>query len=194
LGFYPLQQGNILIGGRPITAYSLEQLREMIAYVPQDSFLFQGTIAENIGYGRPGASQTEIVNAARIANADEFIRELPQGYHTEVGETGNKLSGGERQRIAIARAVLKDAPILLMDEATSALDLHSERLIREALDNLRKDRTFLIVAHRLATIENADIIYVVAEGRVVESGKHHELMMLKGLYSFLYETQFRQEA
>jgi ATP-binding cassette subfamily B protein len=194
LGFYPASQGEIMIGGRPITAYSLEQLRGMIAYVPQDLYLFKGTIAENIGYGKPGASQAEIINAARIANADEFIRELPGGYHTDVGETGNKLSGGERQRIAIARAVLKDAPILLLDEATSALDLHSERLIREALDKLRKDRTFLIVAHRLSTIENADIIYVVAGGRVVESGKHHELVRLNGLYSFLYETQFRQEA
>jgi ATP-binding cassette subfamily B protein len=191
LGFYPLQQGRILVVGKDIQAYSLEELRRLFAYVPQDAYLFQGTIAENIRYGRPDASDEAVIAAAKAANAHTFIFGQPDGYETVVGERGARLSGGERQRIAIARALLKDAPILLLDEATSALDSESERLVQEALGVLMKGRTTLAVAHRLSTIEHADVIYVIDKGRVVERGRHEELLARGGLYRRLHELQFR---
>jgi len=190
LGFYPLQQGRVLVAGKDIQAYSLVDLRRLFAYVPQDAYLFQGTVVENIRYGRPDASDEAVIAAAKAANAHSFILEQPSGYETVVGERGARLSGGERQRIAIARALLKDAPILLLDEATSALDSESERLVQEALNVLMKGRTTLAVAHRLSTVEHADVIYVIDGGRVVERGKHEELMARGGLYRRLHQLQF----
>jgi ABC-type multidrug transport system fused ATPase/permease subunit len=194
MGFYPLQQGRILVAGRDIEDYTLEALRRLFAYVPQDAYLFEGTIAENIRYGRPGAPEEAVVAAARAANAHRFIVDQPSGYETVVGERGARLSGGERQRIAIARALLKDAPILLLDEATSALDSASERLVQEALDVLREGRTTVAVAHRLSTVEHADVIYVIDRGRVVERGRHELLLARGGLYRRLHELQFRNGA
>jgi ABC-type multidrug transport system fused ATPase/permease subunit len=193
MGFYPLQQGSVLVDGQPIGHGSLVQLRDKMAYVPQDAYLFAGTIAENIRYGRPDVSEDEIVAAARAANAHDFIVAQPDGYQTMVGERGAKLSGGQRQRIAIARALLKDAPILLLDEATSALDSESEQLVQEALDALMAGRTTIAVAHRLSTIERADTIHVLDEGRIVERGRHGELRARGGLYTRLYELQFERD-
>jgi ATP-binding cassette subfamily B protein len=190
MGLYPLEQGRILIAGRDIEAYSLQALRRLFAYVPQDAYLFEGTITVNIRYGRPNASDEAVVAAARAANAHSFIVDQPSGYDTVVGERGARLSGGERQRIAIARALLKDAPILLLDEATSALDSESERLVQEALDVLMAGRTTVAVAHRLSTVEHADVIYVIERGRVVERGRHEALLARAGLYRRLYELQF----
>lgn len=168
LGLYPMESGNITIAGKPIGEYTLEKLRSLIAYVPQDAYLFEGTIEENIRYGRMNATHDEIVKAAKLANAHDFILKQSRGYQTLVGERGGKLSGGQKQRIAIARAILKDAPILLLDEATSALDSESEKLVQEALNTLMKGRTTISVAHRLSTIKNADIIYVIDKGKAVE--------------------------
>jgi ABC-type multidrug transport system fused ATPase/permease subunit len=190
LGFYCPQAGSIVVEGRPIGSYPLEQLRERIAYVPQDAYLFDGTIEENIRYGRLDASDEELEAAARAANAHGFIVEQPEGYQTVVGERGAKLSGGQRQRIAIARALLKDAPILLLDEATSSLDSRSEQLVQQALDTLMKGRTTFVVAHRLSTVQHADAICVVDDGKIVERGNHLDLLEKKGLYRQLYETQF----
>lgn len=192
LGFYCPQAGGIVVGGRPIGSYTLEQLRERIAYVPQDAYLFDGTIEENIRYGRPDASDEEVSAAARAANAHAFILEQPDGYQTIVGERGTKLSGGQRQRIAIARALLKDAPVLLLDEATSSLDSKSEQLVQQALDALMRGRTTFVVAHRLSTIRHADAICVVDDGRIVEQGNHYDLVEKNGLYKQLYETQFER--
>jgi len=164
-----------------------------MAYVPQDAYLFDGTIEENIRYGKPDASPEELVAASKAANAHDFIVEQPDGYDTPVGERGAKLSGGQRQRIAIARALLKDAPILLLDEATSALDSESEQLVQDALSVLMKGRTTVAIAHRLSTVENADAIYVIDDGRVVEAGRHEELVGQDGLYTRLYELQFGRE-
>jgi ABC-type multidrug transport system fused ATPase/permease subunit len=169
---------------------TLEQLRERIAYVSQHVYLFDGTIEENIRYGRLDASDEEVKEAARAANAHEFILEQPDGYQTIVGERGMKLSGGQRQRIAIARALLRNAPVLLLDEATSSLDSRSEQLVQQALDTLMKGRTTFAVAHRLSTIQHADTIGVVDDGRIVEQGNHHDLVERNGLYKRLYETQF----
>ena len=191
LGFYPLNRGNIIIDGKPIGQWPLTLLRSMIAYVPQDVYLFTGTIEENIGYGRPDATKDEIISAARSANAHDFIMDQPNGYDTLVGERGAKLSVGQRQRITIAKALLKEAPILLVDEATSALDTESAQLVQEALEVLMKGRTTIAITHRLSTINHADVIYVVDDGRIVEQGKHNELMANKGLYKRLYELQFR---
>jgi ABC-type multidrug transport system fused ATPase/permease subunit len=164
-----------------------------MAYVPQDAYLFAGTIAENIRYGRPDVSEDEIVAVAKAANAHEFIVAQPDGYQTMVGERGARLSGGQRQRIAIARALLKDAPILLLDEATSALDSESEQWVQEALNVLMEGRTTIAVAHRLSTIEKADTIYVIDGGRMVECGRHDELLARGGLYASLYELQFEHD-
>ncbi len=191
MGFYPLEQGSIAIDGRPISQYPLARLRDMLAYVPQDAYLFDGSIEENIRYGRPGATWAEIVAAARAAYAHEFILEQPNGYETLVGERGAKLSGGQRQRIAIARALLKNAPILLLDEATSALDSESEQEVQKALDVLMKGRTTLVIAHRLSTVEHADQIYVLDDGMIIEQGQHASLLEQKGLYAQLYELQFQ---
>lgn len=191
MGFYPLQQGRVLIAGRDIEDYTLDALRRLFAYVPQDAYLLNGTIADNIRHGRPGAPDEAIIAAAQAANAHSFIIDQPSGYDTVVGEWGARLSGGERQRIAIARALLKDAPILLLDEATSALDSVSERLVQEALEVLMEGRTTVAVAHRLSTIEHADAIYVIDKGRVVERGRHEALLARGGLYRRLRELQFR---
>jgi ATP-binding cassette subfamily B protein len=159
--------------------------------VPQDAYLYAGSVMENIRYGKPTASDEQVMAAARAAYAHDFVSELPEGYETTVGERGAKLSGGERQRIAIARALLKDAPILLLDEATSSLDSESEHWVQQALAALMRGRTTLVIAHRLSTIERADFIYVVDEGRIVEQGQQDELVAQDGLYRRLYEMQFR---
>lgn len=180
-------EGKVLIGGVNINEYTLESLRSRMAFVGQNVVLFNGTIAENIAYAQAGNfSEEEIINAAKAANAWEFIQKMPQGLHTEVGENGLKLSGGQRQRIAIARALLKNAPILILDEATSALDNESERLVQTALENLMQNRTTLVIAHRLSTIEKADNIVVMHEGNVVEQGTHHKLISAGGRYSDLH--------
>ncbi len=192
LGFYPLDQGDIYLFGRPIRDCSLQEIRSRIAYVPQESYLFSGTIRENIGYGRMGASPGEIEKAAKAAYADDFIRELPDGYDTQVGERGARLSGGQRQRIAIARALLKNAPILLLDEATASLDTESEHQVQKALEVLMEGRTVLIVAHRLSTIQNADRILVMEKGRICEQGTHSDLLDLNQVYAGLYRMQYSQ--
>jgi ATP-binding cassette, subfamily B, bacterial len=193
-GFYVPQAGDIRFDGRPASRMSRSELRSYCAYVPQDTYLFTGTIRDNIAYGRLGASELEIVKAAKDANAHDFIMELPQGYDTEIGERGARLSGGQRQRIAIARAVLKDAPVLLLDEATSALDSGTEAAVREALERLMRDRTTLVIAHRLSTIHNADQIIVMDKGAIVEQGKHAELCTRNGLYARLYRLQMEKDA
>jgi ATP-binding cassette subfamily B protein len=186
LRFYEPEKGRILIDGRDAREYDLHELRSQMAIVPQDATLFGGSIAENIAYGRPGASQAEIEEAARRANAHDFIASFPEGYQTRVGERGVQLSGGQRQRVAIARAILRDPAILLLDEATSSLDSESERLVLQALDRLMRGRTALVIAHRLSTVRGADRIFVVKEGGVVESGRHAELMERPdGLYRTL---------
>ena len=192
--FYELGDGRITIDGQDIAAVSVGSLRDRIAFVSQDVFLFRGTIADNIGLGRPGASQAEIVAAARKAHAHNFISALSDGYGTIVGEQGSNLSGGQRQRIAIARAFLKQAPILLLDEPTAALDSESEREIQKALDELRTGRTTIVVAHRLQTIVDADRICVIEHGRAVEVGTHAELMGLRGAYHTFFAIQFGERA
>ena len=157
----------------------------MISYVPQDAYLFDTTVKENISYGNPGASDDEIIAAAKAANAHEFIMEMSNGYDTQVGERGDSLSGGQRQRIAIARAFLKNAPILLLDEATSALDTENEQIVQKSIEALMQNRTVIVVAHRLSTIENADTIYVIEHGKVTQSGTHAELKDIPGTYSSL---------
>jgi subfamily B ATP-binding cassette protein MsbA len=188
--FYDVDSGRILLDGVPLREYSLSRLRDSIGIVPQDPQLFQGTIAENIRYGRLGASQVELAAAAREANAEEFIARLPEGYDTLVGERGARLSGGQRQRIAIARAILRDPRILILDEATSALDTHSERLIEEALDTLLAGRTTIIIAHRLSTVRRADTIFYLEHGEIQESGSHTELLARGGRYAALFTAQF----
>jgi ATP-binding cassette, subfamily B, bacterial MsbA len=186
--FYDLDGGRIVIDGQDIAGVTAHSLRRNISYVSQQPILFEGTVAENIGYGRPGASREEIEAAAAKAQAHQFIVDLPNGYETEVGEMGSNFSGGQRQRLSIARAILRDAPILLLDEATSALDNESEMLVQEALDLLMKGRTTIVVAHRLSTIRNADAIIVIDRGRVVETGSHTALMRRpSGLYARLHE-------
>jgi ABC-type multidrug transport system fused ATPase/permease subunit len=183
--------GNILFDGRNSRDFSLSYLRNQISLVPQDIFLFGGTIGENISYGRPGATDAEIIEAARKANAWEFIERFPEGLNTLVGERGTQLSGGQRQRIAIARAILKDPKILILDEATSSLDSESERLVQEALETLMTGRTSIVIAHRLSTIRKADQILVMDQGRIVERGTHEQLIQLpSGVYRNLSELQF----
>ncbi len=194
LRFYDPQSGSIRVDGVDIAHVDPERLRERLSLVPQDPTIFSGSIAENIGYGRPGASEAEIAHAAELANADGFIRLLPQGYSTMVGERGVTLSGGQRQRIAIARAILKDAPILLLDEATSALDAESERAVQNALDHLMDGRTTLVIAHRLATIRAADRILVLDHGRIVEEGTHESLLARGALYAQLANLQFNDRS
>ena len=189
LRFDDVTSGGIYIDGKDIRDVTQKSLREAIAYVPQESSLFHRSIYENIAYGRMDAKREEVIRAAKLANAEEFIRDLPNGYDTLVGERGVKLSGGQRQRIAIARAILKDAPILVLDEATSALDSESEALIQEALANLMKGRTSIVVAHRLSTIAGLDIIVVLREGKIVEQGSHHELLARGGEYAKLWSRQ-----
>lgn len=194
LGCYPAGEGLIRIGGKPLHELRLSALRNLFAYVPQDAYLFAGTISDNIRFGKPEASAAEIQSAAAAAFAHDFIMEFPAGYQTLVGERGARLSGGQRQRIAIARALLKNAPILLLDEATSALDSESEQIVQQALEVLMRGRTTLVIAHRLSTIQNADRVYVIAGGQVVETGRHEELAAQKGLYAQLVEQQFKAQA
>jgi len=189
LRFADVENGQITIDGQNIKNVQQVSLRESIAYVPQETSLFHRTIAENIAYAKPDATQKEIERAAKLANAHEFIRSLPNGYETLVGERGIKLSGGQRQRIAIARAILKDAPILVLDEATSALDSESEALIQDALVKLMKGRTSIVVAHRLSTIASLDRIIVLDNGKIVEQGSHAELLKKNGEYSKLWSRQ-----
>lgn len=189
--FYELQSGGIFIDGKDIKDQDVTQLRSNIAIVPQEVILFGGTIFENIAYGKPNASAEEVKSAAQRANATEFIDRFPDGFETIVGERGVKLSGGQRQRIAIARAILKDPAILLLDEATSALDSESEYLVQDALDELMKNRTTIIIAHRLATIRNVDRIYVIKDGKIAESGNHENLILKEeGIYANLVKLQF----
>ncbi len=190
---YDVDQGRVTIDGQDLRAVTLASLRAQIALVSQEILLFDDTIRANIAYGRPEASEAEIAAAAATAGADDFIAELPQGLDTPVGVRGESLSGGQRQRIAIARATLKNAPILLLDEATSSLDSESERQVQQALAQLMAGRTTLVIAHRLSTVMNADIIYVIEDGRIVESGSHAELLRRAGTYARLYAMQFAQE-
>ncbi len=189
LRFDDVQNGAIYIDGQDIRDVTQSSLRKNIAYVPQESSLFHRSIFENIAYGKTDATDEEVYEAARLANADEFIADLPEGYDTMVGERGVKLSGGQRQRIAIARAILKDAPILVLDEATSALDSESEALIQEALSNLMEGRTSIVVAHRLSTVAGLDRIVVLKDGEIVEQGTHHELLKKGGEYQKLWSRQ-----
>ncbi len=189
--FYDVTAGRITIDGRDIRDLTLASLRAHIAVVTQFTFLFNDTIRNNIAYGDPHRSVDEIVAAARAANAHDFIVEMPRGYETGIGDLGVRLSGGQRQRLAIARALLKNAPILILDEATSALDTESEGLVQEALERLMANRTTLVVAHRLSTIRRADRIVVVVRGAIVESGTHDELLTRGAEYRKLYELQFR---
>jgi len=190
---YDTFSGNILLDGRDIREYSLTSLRDQIAYVGQEIVLFNDTVAHNIAYGRlQDVSEADIISAAKSAHAYEFIERMSDGMQTMVGEKGVMLSGGQRQRIAIARALLKDAPVLIMDEATSALDTESERYIQAALEELLKNRTTLVIAHRLSTIENADLIVVMDNGAIVETGSHQELLAHNGAYAGLHRMQFSE--
>jgi subfamily B ATP-binding cassette protein MsbA len=185
--------GSVKIDGEDVRRYTLKSLRSQISFVLQESCLFRASIWENIAYGKLGASREEIIRAAKLANAHEFIEQLPEGYETVVGERGETLSGGQRQRIAIARAVIRGAPILLLDEPSSGLDAESERIVFEALARLMEGKTSVVIAHRLSTIRRADAIFVVRDGTVVERGKHEELLERGGLYAQLYETQFKPQ-
>lgn len=189
LGFYQGHEGELKFDGKSISEIGLKKLRSSIAVVPQEVLLFGGSIEENIAYGKPGSTKEEIIEAAKQANADDFIMEFEDGYDTTVGPRGIKLSGGQRQRVAIARAILADPKILLLDEATSALDSENERLVQAALDTLMKGRTSMIIAHRLSTVRDADRILVLQHGKIVENGSHDELMSKNGTYKLLAETQ-----
>jgi subfamily B ATP-binding cassette protein MsbA len=188
--FYDVTAGAIRFDGRDVREFRLKSLRDKISIVAQDTFLFNDTVAANIGYGLRHASQEQVKQAARSALAEEFIARMPQGYGTIIGERGTKLSGGQRQRLAIARALLKNAPILILDEATSHLDTESEVLVQRALQNLMEHRTVIVIAHRLSTVRRADRIVVLDGGKIAETGRHDELVRQGGLYQRLYELQF----
>lgn len=193
LGYYPLTSGNISILGESMNDTPLAELREKMAYVSQESYLFQGTIYDNIAFGNPDATKEDIIKAAKQANAYDFIQEQPQGFNTFVGERGSHLSGGQRQRIAIARAFVKDAPILLLDEATASLDSQNEAAVQAAITRLMENRTTLVIAHRLSTIENADSIVVIDDGRMVEQGNQKALLAKNGIYTHLHDIQYKQQ-
>jgi subfamily B ATP-binding cassette protein MsbA len=191
--FYDPNSGVVKIDGTDIRHFQQKSLRQQISFVLQETVLFHGTIWHNIAYGKPGATRAEILRAAELANAREFIEKLPDGYNTMVGERGVTLSGGQRQRIAIARAIIRNSPILILDEPTTGLDAASEKLVFDALERLMKDKTSVVIAHRLATIRSADIIFVVKDGTIAERGNHEELSKSGGLYSQLYELQSHEE-
>jgi subfamily B ATP-binding cassette protein MsbA len=191
--FYDVSGGSVRIDGIDIRDTTMESLRAAMAMVTQQTILFNDSVKNNIAYGHTEKSFEDVVRAAQAAHADGFIRALPLGYDTVIGESGVKLSGGQRQRIAIARALLKDAPILILDEATSSLDTESEREVQNALDALMRGRTSFVIAHRLSTIMNADRIIVLKGGRIVEEGRHDELLRRRGEYKNLYDQQFREE-
>ena len=191
--FYDPQEGAVKIDGVDIRQYKIKSLRKQISYVLQETVLFRAPVWQNIAYGKPEASRDEILRAAKLANADEFIRKMPQQYDTMLGERGVTLSGGQRQRVAIARAIIRNAPILILDEPTSSLDPASEELIFEALNRLMEDKTAIVIAHRLATVRQADVIFVLDDGTIAERGTHAELLDAEGLYAHLYEMQFRRE-
>ena len=193
LRFYDIERGKITIDGQDIRDVARRSLRQHLAYVGQDVFLFRGTIRDNIAFGKPDASEQEIVAAAKGAYAHDFIMTFPRGYDTPVGEHGLQLSGGQRQRVAIARALIKDAPIILLDEATAALDSESELQVREAMEHLCQGRTTVAIAHRLHTVSHADRIYVIEKGQVVESGRHEELLRQSGRYATFYRLQLKQQ-
>ena len=187
--YHDIQQGEILIDGKNIKEMSIHSLRSLIGNVNQEAILFNDTIFNNIAFGVEHATQEQVEEAARIANAHHFIMEMEEGYDTVVGDRGCRLSGGQRQRISIARAILKNPPILILDEATSALDTESEKLVQDALEKLMKSRTTIAIAHRLSTIRNADEIYVLHEGRIIENGTHDDLISQAGYYKKLHDMQ-----
>jgi ATP-binding cassette, subfamily B, bacterial MsbA len=189
--FYEPTRGEIALDGVPITRYTRRSLRRLMGIVSQETVLLNDSVLANIAYGRTDFTLEQVRAAARAANADEFVLRLPDGYQTMLGERGTRLSGGQRQRIAIARALLRDPPLLILDEATSALDTESERLVQEAIERLMEHRTVFVIAHRLATVQDADFIVVLAEGRIVERGSHDDLLGADGLYRRLYNLQFR---
>ena len=189
---YDIDSGEICIDGRNITDFSLDSLRSQVAMVFQDNFLFEGTIRENLMFGRMDASQDEIDNAIKSAYLDDFVYSLPQGLDTVIGERGLLLSGGQKQRLAIARAILKNAPLVILDEATSALDNKSEKVVQKALDKLMEGRTTIVIAHRLSTVMDADKILVINDGQIVEEGNHQQLLALNGAYAVLYNSQFNK--
>lgn len=187
--FYDVQEGRIAIDGTDIRDLDLVSLRSLIGLVTQDSILFNDTVAGNVALGKPGATDEDIIEALKVANAYEFVSELPEGIHTNIGDSGNKLSGGQKQRLSIARAVLKNPPIMILDEATSALDTESEKFVQLALENMMQNRTSIVIAHRLSTIQKADLIVVMQKGQISEMGKHDELMKKNGVYRKLVEMQ-----
>ena len=187
--FYDCENGNIFIDNQSIYKVSLDSLRKNISLVSQDVILFDDTVEANILYARSSANKKELINACKFAAADEFISKLPNGYQTIIGENGVRLSGGEKQRISIARAVLKDSPIILLDEATSSLDADSEKIVQNAIKNLTKNKTTLVIAHRLSTIYQADVIFVMKNGQLIDFGKHSELIDKCEEYKSLYQKQ-----
>jgi subfamily B ATP-binding cassette protein MsbA len=189
--FYEPKGGAILADGVPITQFTRRSLRALMGIVSQETILLNATVFANVAYGRTDFTLAQVEAAARAANAHDFIRQLPHGYDTLLGERGTRLSGGERQRIAIARALLRDPPILILDEATSALDTESERLVQEAIERLMAHRTVFVIAHRLATVRHADLIVVLTDGRIVERGSHEALFAAGGLYRRFYDMQFQ---
>jgi len=191
--FYDPVSGTVKIDGQDVRRFTQKSLREQISFVLQETVLFHGPVWHNIAYGKPGASRSEILRAAEIANANEFIDRLPEGYDTVLGERGVTLSGGQRQRIAIARAVIRNSPILILDEPSTGLDAGSEKLVFEALERLMEGRTSIVIAHRLSTIRRANCIFVVKAGAIVERGRHEELLQKGGLYAELAEIQLHQE-
>src|SRR5262249_9171121 len=191
--FYEVTSGAIRIDGEDVRSLKLKSLRRQLGFVLQETLLFRTPIWQNIAYGRPTATREEIVEAARLANAHDFIEEMPDGYDTMVGERGVTISGGQRQRIGIARAIIRGAPILILDEPTSGLDAVSEAIVFDALHRLMIGKTCIVITHRLATIRKADVIFVLQDGMIVERGTHQELLARDGLYRELYETQFQKQ-